>query len=909
MRARLLALALVALGTSACDHPLRCNPHTLFVSVTLSGAAISADTLVVTVTADGTPGQPATLPHTPGTGAGGIEVQFQTSYPQGKAVSVTIEARVNGAAVATGTAAVAALADGCDVLQLSVGALGDGSTMDLCTPMTVCPASAVCGMVSDGCTGMLDCGACQLNSLSPTLAAPNESLVLEGRFGAIAEVIFPSGAKVAANVLGANRATVVVPAGAGEGVLSVTTNGVTTPGLPFRSPTFAIGLQPFHHTYPQANYGRQFPALAVFRSRGAIVNTGQYLFVLGGENNTPEASSVEQAPINADGTIGTFAASTNGLTTARTDPAAIQVGNFVYVIGGATTQLLGDGGMGNRASNTIERAAIDPTGTIGVFSAISSTLGTARFRASVNLIGNYLYVIGGTSGDNPTDVTSVPITSIERAVVMVDGSLGPFQDAGVALQVPRDAHTSEVIANFLYVIGGGHKNGLSTVERSPIAGDGTLGAFADGPALPTPTTGSAARAHHRSHVFGKTLYVFGGGPAPGSELTTIATSAIQPDGSLGAWSFSTIMAQRGRTQFFSALVGDRVYLIGGGLSECPSACFIDRTRTVEAASIDMSATLGPLSNTGAPAVGIHRNSACAVVIGDGVYLVGGVDAANNKPTTSVERAPLKPDGTLGPFVDTGAGNGLVVGRGGAACAVVGDSLFVTGGRDNTNTELPSIERAVIKPDRTLGTFAPATNVLSTARSGHALAVISSYDGTDALWLVSIGGASGGTTVERVAITGDLLTGNFAAFGVPARVLGTARTQPVLYLEDHTLEALGGVFGSGNTFDGAVTDDTGEISGQFASATSLNTIGISGAAGFTFSNNLYLGGGFTGVNFSGGINQATSAVNGTLGAFTPSVSTFLEGRTSHSTVVVGNHVYILGGNGNNGATDNEAAERR
>src|SRR5689334_15398973 len=67
----------------------------------------------------------------------------------------------------------------------------------------------------------------QLLSIEPAIATTGETLVLEGTFAETATVQFPGGAVQSATVLGDHRATVVVPAAATAGDLTVSTGGTT----------------------------------------------------------------------------------------------------------------------------------------------------------------------------------------------------------------------------------------------------------------------------------------------------------------------------------------------------------------------------------------------------------------------------------------------------------------------------------------------------------------------------------------------------------------------------------------------------------------------------------------------------------------------------------------------------------
>lgn len=219
---------------------------------------------------------------------------------------------------------------------------------------------------------------------------------------------------------------------------------------------------------------------------------GNNYYVIGGASNFIARASVERAAINADGTIGNFSDTTVTLSTARWGLASVIIGNYLYVIGGA--------GTNNSPLSTVERAPINTDGTLGNFSIVPTVaLNTARNAHTAQVIGNYLYVVGGYSS------AGTRLASVERAPINADGSLGTFVTVpGVALNTARDGHMSTVIGSNLYILGGFNTAYLSSVERAPINSDGTIGSFS------TVSPMSAAHWHGKCTVIGDKFYVLGG---------------------------------------------------------------------------------------------------------------------------------------------------------------------------------------------------------------------------------------------------------------------------------------------------------------------------------------------------------------------------------------------------------------
>src|SRR5262249_55251181 len=136
----------------------------------------------------------------------------------------------------------------------------------------------------------------------------------------------------------------------------------------------------------------------------------------------------------------------------------------------------------------------------------------------------------------------------------------------------------------------------------------------------------------------------------------------------------------------------------------------------------------------------------AIVVGNTLYVMGGDDSGTS--TSNVYHATINGSGQLRNF-----GSGTVhldSDRYEVALAVAGNWLYVIGGHNNGS--LTSVEGAPILPDGSLGSFAPA-GTLSVAREGPVCAAISD-------WLYVAGGA-GRTTVERARINRDGSLGSFA----------------------------------------------------------------------------------------------------------------------------------------------------
>jgi N-acetylneuraminic acid mutarotase len=176
-------------------------------------------------------------------------------------------------------------------------------------------------------------------------------------------------------------------------------------------------------------------------------------------------------------------------------------------------------------------------------------LTTPRRHHATAVVGNYLYVLGGDESG-----------SVERAAIQADGSLGAFsQVIGRSLRAPRTSHTTTALQDQLYVFGGSGSSG-SSIERATMNADGSLGPFA----VIDNITLRIGRAQHASAIVGDYLYILGGSSPDSLELSSVERADVHN----GLTSFDivpgvTITATRGLT---SAVVGQSLYVLGGSPS-------------------------------------------------------------------------------------------------------------------------------------------------------------------------------------------------------------------------------------------------------------------------------------------------------------------------------------------------------
>ena len=221
-------------------------------------------------------------------------------------------------------------------------------------------------------------------------------------------------------------------------------------------------------------------------------------------------------------------------------------------------------------------------------------------------------------------------------------------------------------------------NAVSLVNICPAENEGlpcpapagALIPWKGGPAAALPGAGEGGALLQA----GTHLYYVGGRAADAKDefanIASVATAVIGPDG-LGTWSAAAPLPEP-RALSAAAYLAGTAYVIGG-TSATESA-----TTTVYAGKPDMvTGIITTWTLVDALELPAPRNGASVVTVSDGLILLGGADQ-NYTPQTSVWKATLQSDGTLGAWEEMSP---LPEPRANAAVALVGDAIWLWGGRD------------------------------------------------------------------------------------------------------------------------------------------------------------------------------------------------------------------------------------
>jgi hypothetical protein len=260
-------------------------------------------------------------------------------------------------------------------------------------------------------------------------------------------------------------------------------------------------------------------------SAGAVVANG-HLYAIGGIRGggleQGFVKSVEFATIQPDGSVKDWRL-TSSLTAPRGFLKAVTAGGFIYVLGGETYR---DGLV---LLNTVERARLLPTGSLGPWEAVSPMTTPRRSPAAV-VSHDHLYAIGGYNG--------LFLTSVERAAIRPDGSLGAWQLLPAGLNTDRYIHGAGHVGDRIYVVGGHIEEaggGKNSAEWTQIQPDGTL--------APWQLTETTKTPRFLASTIAAGPYLFTLGGYQNGYLDSVERTSVNADGSLAPWVETTPLSR------------------------------------------------------------------------------------------------------------------------------------------------------------------------------------------------------------------------------------------------------------------------------------------------------------------------------------------------------------------------------
>ena len=250
--------------------------------------------------------------------------------------------------------------------------------------------------------------------------------------------------------------------------------------------------------------------------------------------------NIDYASLNQP-SIGAFAYAQH-LPTQQHAHSPVVYNSRIYTIGGSDNS-------GNTLSD-VYASKINPNGTVGTPTAVSSLTTPRTYQSSVTYSG-YLYAFGGQG-------TTGVLSSTEYVKANADGTLGTW---ATTTSLPKKLwiFAPIVINSIVYIIGGFNStDGIysSVVYYATINSNGTLNSWNTTTSLPV------ALAFVNAVYNNGYIYVLGGQTSDGKASKAVYYAKINSDGTLGSWSTGTSMPET--KEGFAAFTDSSYIYVAGG---------------------------------------------------------------------------------------------------------------------------------------------------------------------------------------------------------------------------------------------------------------------------------------------------------------------------------------------------------
>ncbi|GEM_PF-2857284 len=363
-------------------------------------------------------------------------------------------------------------------------------------------------------------------------------------------------------------------------------------------------------------------------------------------------------------TLLTPFATTSSLLAARVDAAVTTANGYIYVIGGATTQ-------GGAPTATVYFAKILSNGTLSKWQTTSAIPVASRRHEAVALNG-YIYLLPNGVGG------SVPL----YAKINNDGTLGTWKTSNtLPFGYNSIDYTKSIVANgYIYTMGGADStNGTSTVLYNKPNTDGSFGSWAS-------TTGMiGGRVSSGIAAANGYIYIVGGLNYSGTLQRSVIYAKVNADGTLGNWTTNAYNVGQS-VRYNSAVISNgTMYVLGGEYGGNTTA-----SSTVSYARLNSDGSIGAFSTSTVSLLSPFKAHKSVVANGY-IYTFGGQnDGGVGLSTVSYTSTPRSYFGTnidlLGLASSTvGDVNG---GNGSTGGSIFAGNIFSAGNLDVTgNTQL------------------------------------------------------------------------------------------------------------------------------------------------------------------------------------------------------------------------------
>ena len=423
-------------------------------------------------------------------------------------------------------------------------------------------------------------------------------------------------------------------------------------------------------------------ALPAARGQHTAVTANGYLYAMGGNDGTANATTVYYSQLNTStGAPGAWTTSANSIPEALDDNAAVVSGGYAYIFGGYN---------GTDVRNTVYYAAMNSNGTTGTWQAMSKTLPeNVNFGAATTANG-YLYVLGGYNGNY---FLNTVYAAAQQGVVAISGNTNVSGNA---------SFISSTNSTSAFRVQNASGNALLDVDtvNNVVTLNGEVGAVLT-PWQQT-TSLSAATAYAGSTIMNGYAYTFGGYGSASAHTNTVQYAPINANGTMGSWTTTTALpAVRG---YVTAVSGNGyVYVLGG----TDNGGVNYNTIYIGKQNSDGSITSWLTSSVTLPS---NLNAISAVISNGFLYVLGGTGGATSAPTTAVSYTHINSDGSLNAF---NSGTALPTALANASAVVANGYVYYIGGY-NGSASVSTVYYSALSPTGGNGAWNTTTSLPATA---------------------------------------------------------------------------------------------------------------------------------------------------------------------------------------------------
>jgi len=278
------------------------------------------------------------------------------------------------------------------------------------------------------------------------------------------------------------------------------------------------------------------------RVRGGAVAANGYLYHLGGVDGTgTTVATVQYAKLNADGTVGTWAATTS-LPGARRQFQPVVANGYIYVIGGRDNS--------NATQAISYYAKLNADGSVGTWNT-TTALTAARFGQATIAYNGYIYVMGGFNSSIAVQNT------VYSAKINANGTLASAWSTATNLPTAIANINGTTVANgYVYIAGGATPGYEDDMYYAKLNTDGTTGSWTT---LSNVLNGfGGGDENYQLFVANGYLYVVGG------DLSNrVVAFALNANGSLGGGTALTNFPLNPMGEAAGASANGYFYVLGG----------------------------------------------------------------------------------------------------------------------------------------------------------------------------------------------------------------------------------------------------------------------------------------------------------------------------------------------------------